>query len=549
MPKLSAIILFAFLAGSSAGVYVVMSPGETTVTVPMEVIEQHVSAPVTRQQWFDRQAMRSVPAFPTDTPIEDVRTSIIENNLAILAEAPGYIVVMEGVPLIDLSGDMIRKKFVYGFENGGLSMGPLDYAEFQSHFERLGLTEEHLDILYLVVSADREDLSNHNELAWLLATHPDSSLRRPRLAIELAYHAVANSILDEWAYIDTLAAAYAAAGDFDNAILYQQQAISANTQTDVAAIRRLKLYREDRLYTQDLGYDEEAASDAEAEPRRDLLERAAAGSVDAQWRLAVFYIEHGIEYAEGIQYPGGFWMMQAAENGHMFAANEVGYCLLLDDLCGLGHDPKAAAAWFRRGTEMGDTEAAFNLGRVLAYGIGTQRNDPEATRLLRVAADTGIDSAAFLVAARYAEGVGESPNFGLMRRYRKMYQDAGYRPADYLLHDVFFQRFYGGSAVAGVLDRTGVSPAEMPAALLTIAGLIFDASDVDGETFEVRFADDTLVEYPVDHGRAIAVTLVRIAAGLGSRDAQLEFARMYEAGTWVPRSLPEAQYWRERAAN
>ncbi|MDJ0910908.1 MAG: tetratricopeptide repeat protein [Woeseiaceae bacterium] len=548
MYKLSAVMLFAFLAGSSAGVYVVMSPTQTTVTVPGEIVEQHVTAPVTQRQWIDRQTMRSVPAFATGTPVDDVRSAIIEQNLTILGETPDYILIKEGVPLIDLSGPMLREKFVYGFDNGGLSLGPLTYDELASYFEDIGLTADHLDLLHLVVVSDPDDLSNYNELAWLLATHPDSALRRPQVAVDLAVHAVDNSVLDEWAYIDTLAAAYAAAGDFGNAVLYQEQAIEASAQTDVAAIRRLKLYRDDRIYTQDLRYDEQARSDNGVQPRRDLLEQAAAGSVDAQWRLAVFYLENGIEYAEGTEYPGGFWLMQAAENGHMYAINEVGYCLLLADTCGLGHDPVAAAKWFRRGVEMGDTEAAFNLGRMLAYGIGTPRNDPEATQLLRIAADTGLESAAYLVAARYGEGVGEPPNYSLMSRYQKMYREAGYRPADYLLDDIFFNRFYGGTAVAGVLDRTGVSDAEMPAALLTIADLILEASDVNGETFEVRFTDDTVVEYPVEHGRAIAVTLVRVAAGLGSSEAQLEFAEMYETGTWVPRSLPEAHYWRERAA-
>ena len=87
-----------------------------------------------------------------------------------------------------------------------------------------------------------------NDLAWLLATHRDPQVRDAKEAVQLAER-VARSLGDRVPQIlDTLAAAYASAGQFDEAVQTAERAIRLATETnqkDVAEQirRRLRLYK------------------------------------------------------------------------------------------------------------------------------------------------------------------------------------------------------------------------------------------------------------------------------------------------------------------
>jgi tetratricopeptide (TPR) repeat protein len=90
-----------------------------------------------------------------------------------------------------------------------------------------------------------------NLAAWLWATCPEPKLRDGRKAVHYATRACERSEGTVWWIIDTLAAAYAEAGDFTRALQYQRQVLEAadlpENHRDVAR-RALDLYQRGEPY-------------------------------------------------------------------------------------------------------------------------------------------------------------------------------------------------------------------------------------------------------------------------------------------------------------
>ena len=84
----------------------------------------------------------------------------------------------------------------------------------------------------------------YNNLAWVFATAPDAVFRNGNRALELAERAV--ELDREAATLDTLAAAYAEVGRFDEAIRTQLQAIALLKKEDenryMADLRECPVY-------------------------------------------------------------------------------------------------------------------------------------------------------------------------------------------------------------------------------------------------------------------------------------------------------------------
>ena len=91
-----------------------------------------------------------------------------------------------------------------------------------------------------------------SELAWLLATSPDDGVRDPEAAIRLAEAALELAGGRDISVLDTAAAAYAAAGRYDDAVRIAENALEvAGPDADrrYGEIRaRLRLYRARQPY-------------------------------------------------------------------------------------------------------------------------------------------------------------------------------------------------------------------------------------------------------------------------------------------------------------
>jgi tetratricopeptide (TPR) repeat protein len=90
-----------------------------------------------------------------------------------------------------------------------------------------------------------------NSRAWLRATCPDASFRNGKQAIEDAKVACGATIYRKAAFVDTLAAAYAEAGDFDSALRYEERAVAVeNSSTEQTAEIKEKLQQHLALFRQ-----------------------------------------------------------------------------------------------------------------------------------------------------------------------------------------------------------------------------------------------------------------------------------------------------------
>lgn len=105
--------------------------------------------------------------------------------------------------------------------------------------DRPAAIKNHLQALRLAP----KDPATMNYLAWIWATSPEDAIRDGRRALEYAQRACELSEWQNAAFLDTLAAACAEEGQFENAIRHAQQAIKLNPEEKDDYRRRLEMYR------------------------------------------------------------------------------------------------------------------------------------------------------------------------------------------------------------------------------------------------------------------------------------------------------------------
>ena len=98
------------------------------------------------------------------------------------------------------------------------------------------------------------DYDAAQSLAWFRATCPEESLRNGKEALETSLRLCGRTHWQDADAVDTLAAAYAETGDFDNAVKYQTQALNMRGVHAFNRKRmqeRLELYRQHKPYRQE----------------------------------------------------------------------------------------------------------------------------------------------------------------------------------------------------------------------------------------------------------------------------------------------------------
>lgn len=101
------------------------------------------------------------------------------------------------------------------------------------------------------IALDADSGRAYQGAAWLMATCPDDRYRNDELALQAAKKAVELNGRADFKYLDTLAAAYASAGEFDKAKQTVADAIKIAPKTHVNSLqRRLALYQQNQPYRQ-----------------------------------------------------------------------------------------------------------------------------------------------------------------------------------------------------------------------------------------------------------------------------------------------------------
>jgi protein O-mannosyl-transferase len=126
-----------------------------------------------------------------------------------------------------------------------------DYPDARNHLAQLlaaqGRLAEALQEYQRMLELDPKNISAHLRLAWLLATGPEASGRNGHQAVALAEQAKALAGMESPQLLDTLAAAYAEAGRFPEAVETARRALNLpatrnNPPLAEAIQARLKLY-------------------------------------------------------------------------------------------------------------------------------------------------------------------------------------------------------------------------------------------------------------------------------------------------------------------
>jgi TPR repeat protein len=249
---------------------------------------------------------------------------------------------------------------------------------------------------------------------------------------------------------------------------------------------------------------------------------AEAGHAGAARALASLYLTGAGQTQDKDE--AARWLPAAGE-----AASQGDWANLVAHGGGGAEDSAKVARWFAHSAVAGDLVGAFNIGMCLAKGVGVDRNDQEAARWLRNAAE-GVPEAQYIYGRMLAEGRGMEPDLKAARTWFMRAAEAGLPEGEVALAEMMLNGRGGPSSTAEALK-------------------LFKKAAERGHS-GAMFALGALCAgghgLPIDRGAA--QRWFRGAADHGHGHAQMMLGRYLMSGAAGDLDPAEGRKWLERAA-
>ncbi len=480
-----------------------------------------------------------VPLLEPGTPYAEVVDALVAWGLEPIPVMKSNAIVVRQGPSRRNFGMADPAYVVYSFDDESLAFGPSDAAALGRRLTEEEYSDDTLALLTSLDEIEALDADTLNTIAWELATHPLPRQRYPALALSIAQRAANDSGYADYFIVDTLAASYAAVGDFENAVRFQETAIVLADGNDPELDERLALYRSEQAYAQFNG----GVTPDNPFP---LMQRAAGGDAQALFEIGAMCVDRPIQPCLGNDPDPFFWIEAAAASGHGLAIDHMAYARLMGTMATY-QDIDEGTDWLQQGLENDSALATWHAATAIRHEIMQDRDDTLITHLLRLSADADIWDAGLEVGYRLIEGVGADSDPVAGESYIDEALEAGMDTADLLFFDLtyFFERAEEQTAIE-FTEHKPLPARSVPSRLLALADDLRSQAKEGQTTVTARF-ERYHVGWSAADASYAALELTHHAARLGSAEAQRRLATYYSEGKLVAASDREANYWRERA--
>jgi|GEM_PF-1795862 len=366
-------------------------------------------------------------------------------------------------------------------------------------------------------------------------------------AIEVCEIAVANfpDVVRFWAQ---LARAYRSAGDYDQAIVWQQRAVDADYASAMVYLGQMHL-------------------DAQAVPRdfaraKELFEQAAERGETAAYTALAWIYRAGVGVPQDYTQALDFYR-QGADLGNDWAMTNIAE--FYQKGFGVEQDVDEAVRWYTAAAKSGELTAQTRLARMYQNGDGISQNFEEARFWFETAAGRGVPNALTRLGIMYENGQGVGQDVEAAVRLFSLAAREDDAEAFFRLGRVYASRhplFDDPSRAATLFERAmsdNVYGAARALGRLLVEGRGVDkdlprarellASEADKNPWAARDAGRAWASSDgAEPDFEEAARWFRVAAEGDVPWAALDLARLTEAGRGVPQDRVAALIWFATAA-